>query len=347
MISFNNKKLLFFLSNNELLIYEMKENPFALLLIKSISQKVFFNDIIKYYYIFKYGDKIVFNFFNYKQIKLYSFDFIKNEFSLKRSRIYSKDNSNKYFYYLKRNNKFIIFKYDEAIIYDSLLSNSKTLISLDEEFGIDSLVSCKELNNKFLCFIFSNSISLYDLILEKFIGSISEIILKSIKLIEDKYIMILNSFGDITIYDIDNLSFIQKLDVNNLKQISKIKQLLNFDIGIIYGYNNLAIYDLNKNIIKYQIKNENNNFYNYNNYYLKYIQNNIIMYNPTRYCLHIMNYTKGEILAKFNDGLNKILKCKKINSINAIDDYKEEIPNEKIYFIINIKGYFLFKICNK
>ena len=70
------------------------------------------------------------------------------------------------------------------------------------------------------------------------------------------------------------------------------------------------------------------------------------MYNPTRYCLHIMDYIKGEVIAKFNDGLNRILKCKKIDIININDYYKDEIIKEKIYIIINLKGYFLFKIGN-
>ena len=346
IIKFNNKKLIFFLSDNDFLIYEINENPFFLEFKKSIPQKEFFSDNIKYYYVFLYEDKIVFNFFNFRQIKLYSFDFIKNEFNLKRSKNYSKDISNKYFYYLKRNNKFIIFNCDEANIYDSILSNNKTLISQEDDLTTDSIVSCKELNNTFLCFIFSNSISFYDLISEKFIGTINEIISKSVKLIENKYIIILTLLGDINIYDIENISFIRKIDVNKLKNISKIKQLLNFDIGIIYGDNNLAIYDLNKNIIKYQIKNDNKNYFNNKKYYLKHIQTNIIMYNPTRYCLHIMDYIKGEVIAKFNDGLNRILKCKKIDIININDDYKDEIIKEKIYIIINLKGYFLFKIGN-
>ena len=248
---------------------------------------------------------------------------------------------------MKRNNKFLIFKCDEAIIYNSFLTQSKSLISLEDEYGADLISSCKELNSYLLCFIFSGSISLYNLNSEKFIGTISEITPKSVKFIKDNNFIMILSLGEINIYEIEKLTFVQKLNTNKLKNISKIKQLSNSDIGIIYGDYNLAIYDLRKNIIKYQIKNEGktNNYY-IKNFFLKQIDNSILIYNPTRYSLHIINYIKGHILAKFSDGLNKIQNCQKIkelkiDGITNDDDYKKK---HKFYFINNIKGYFILKI---
>ena len=351
IISHNNRKLLFFLTNNELLIYEIYQNPFSLNFVKNISNNEFFNkDNIKYYYIFLYKNKILFNCFNFRQIKLYLFDLNKNEFVLKRIKDYCKDNSTKYFYYMKRNNKFIIFKCDEAIIYNSFLTQFKTILSLEEDFGADLISSCKELNSFLLCFIFSGSISLYNLNTEKFIGTISGMIPKSVKLIQynnTSFLMVL-TLGDINIYELEKLTFIQKLNTNKLKKISKIKQLSNLDIGIIYGDYNLAIYDLKKNIIKYQIKNETNSVsYYVKSFCLKQIENNILIYNPTRYSLHIIDYLKGQVLAKFSDGLNKIQKCQKISVINADDEnYNDDYINNKnnFYFIINSKGYFILRI---
>lgn len=324
------------------------ENPFSLNLIKKISHnEIFNNDNIKFYYIFLYKNKILFNFFNFRQIKLYLFDLNKKEFVLKRIKDYCKDNSNKYFYYMKRNNKFLIFKCDEAIIYNSFLTQFKTLISLEDEFGADLISSCKELNSYLLCFIFSGSISLYNINTEKFIGTISEINPKSVKLIKNNnsnFLMIL-SLGDINIYEMDKLTFVQKLNTNKLKNINKIKQLSNLDIGIIYGDYNLAIYDLKKNIIKFQIKNEGK-FSNYyiKNYHLKQIGNNVLIYNPTRYSLHIINYVKGQVLAKFSDGLNKIQRFQKINELN-IDGFTDDDKKINKFFIINnLKGYFILKV---
>ena len=72
----------------------------------------------------------------------------------------------------------------------------------------------------------------------------------------------------------------------------------------------------------------------------------MLIYKPSRYCLHIIDYTKGQVKAKFNDGLNKIKRLKKINNIYLDEKYDENNLNEKIkfYFIINQKGYFILKI---
>ena len=136
------------------------------------------------------------------------------------------------------------------------------------------------------------------------------------------------------------------MNTDKLKNIYKLKQLPNLNIAIIYGQYNLAIYDLKKNIINYQIKNETKTFYYLKYFYIKKIKNNILMYNPTRYSLHIINYIKGQVLAKFNDGLNKIQRCKRINAISLDENNINNGFNAKIqyFFIMNAKGYFLLKI---
>ena len=141
------------------------------------------------------------------------------------------------------------------------------------------------------------------------------------------------------------MNFIQRLDVDELKNIKKIKYLRNYDIAIIYGDYNIAIYDFNYNIIKFRIKNDfHNNQIFMSNYFLKYLDEYTILYNPTKYSLQAINYIKGQTLAKFSDGHNRIIRCKKIHLINVTtDNYEEKI---KYYFIINIKGYFILT-CRK
>lgn len=347
-MNIKNKKLIFFLSNDELLIYEIKEG--SLNIIKKISHKQFFSyDSIKYYFIFKYKNNIMFNIFSYRQINLYLFDYNNIEFILKKGKNYSNDISNKYFYYMKKNNKFIIFNCDEAIIYDTLISKSKNIKIMNDNNQTDLIHYFKELNNNLLCLVFSDSISLYNLELEQFIGTISDIRPNSVKLIKNfngKNNLMILSFGYINIYELGNLFFVQKLDLDKIKSIKKMKQLSNLDICIIYGDYNLAIYDQKKNVIKYQIKNPLiNNIYYSNYFHLKEINRNILMYNPTRYTLHIINYIKGQVIAKFTDGLNKIIKCKKIKSLDVEDDVEPK-ENIKYYYIINSKGYFIFLFKN-
>ena len=353
ILTIGNKRKLFLLTENEIFIYEIKvvkDDSFCINLVREVPQKrISRNDNIRFYFIFKYKNNIYFNFFNYAEINLFLFDYNTNEFIFKKNKIYSKDKTNKYFYYMKKNNQFIIFKCDEAIIYDCLFTNCQTLISIEDDYKADLIRSFKELNLNLLCFIFSNSISVYDLQSKKIVGTITDIVPKSIKLVENcgkKYIMIL-SYGDINIYELESLTSIQKLNINKITHIEKIKQLSNLDIVILYGENNLAIYDLKKNIIKYQIKNESNQYKSsLKNYFLKEIRTNMLIYNPSRYCLHIIDYKKGQVKAKFNDGLNKIKRLKKINNIYLDENFDENNLNEKIkfYFIINQKGYFILKI---
>lgn len=345
-----NKELIFMTKNNELLIYQLNQNPYLLIKIKSISNNYFFdNDIIKYFHCFKYENKIIFNFFSLKEIKLYLFNIDTFEFILKRKKKYCDDNNNKYFYFMKKTKQYIIFKYNEVVIYDQIFSKSFTLLEIDDDMDkeIDMIKSCKELSDNLLCINFNRSIELYDLNLEKdkLIGSISDIYPQSVKLIEIKkikYLMILSE-GDIIIYDLKDLNLIKKLELNGIKYIKKIKQLPNSDLGIIYGDNNFAVFDLNNNFIKYKIKNENNiNFFYKQYFFLKNIDKNTILYNPSRYGINIINYIKGQTLSKFSDGHNRIFRCRKIHCINKNEVNNEE--NIKFYLLGNIKGYFLLII---
>ena len=250
---------------------------------------------------------------------------------------------------MKKTKQYIIFKYNEVVIYDQIFSKSFTLLEIDDDMDkeIDMIKSCKELSDNLLCINFNRSIELYDLNLEKdkLIGSISDIYPQSVKLIEIKkikYLMILSE-GDIIIYDLKDLNLIKKLELNGIKYIKKIKQLPNSDLGIIYGDNNFAVFDLNNNFIKYKIKNENNiNFFYKQYFFLKIIDKNTILYNPSRYGINIINYIKGQTLSKFSDGHNRIFRCRKIHCINKNEVNNEE--NIKFYLLGNIKGYFLLII---
>ena len=57
--------------------------------------------------------------------------------------------------------------------------------------------------------------------------------------------------------------------------------------------------------------------------------------------LIIIIYSKGQIIAKFSDGLNKIQKCKKICKVYSDNDLDTKT---NYYFVTNAKGYFILKI---
>ena len=129
IVSYKNMKLIFFLTEENILIYEIKEIPFNLNFIKQISNIDIFNtDAIKYVYAFVNETKVYFNFFSLRKINLYSFNIEQKDLILEKTENYSRDKFNKYFYYMKRRNKFIIFKCDQAIIFDSLIKKKKKFI---------------------------------------------------------------------------------------------------------------------------------------------------------------------------------------------------------------------------
>ena len=246
MIQYKNKRLLFVLKNEDILIYEIIDEPFSLIHLQTLFSNYFM--MTKYFYCFKQNDNIMFNFFSFQQIKLYEFDPNKIEFILKKTKIYSRDIFSKYFYYMKQSEKFVIFQYNEVILYDNLLSTETIIYKLDEEEEEnhpDNLKYCKELFKNLLCIIFNHSISLYNLELDKDknIGCIQNIKPESVKLIDikgEKYIIILMMFGIYT-FGLKELNYIQQLELNGINNIKKIKVLPNSDLAIIYGDYNLAI----------------------------------------------------------------------------------------------------------
>ena len=57
----------------------------------------------------------------------------------------------------------------------------------------------------------------------------------------------------------------------------------------------------------------------------------------------ILDGKKGETLAKFSDGHNRIIRCRKIYFVNYDDEINDN-EKYKYYLIVNIKGYFIFTI---
>ena len=348
MIQHKNKRYLFILKNDDLLIYEIQDEPFSLIHLQTLFSNNFM--VIKYFYCFKYNEKIVFNFFNFQQIKSYEFNPDKTEFIINKVKNYSTDRLSKYFYYTKKSERFIIFQYNEVILFDNFLSTEITLYKLDEEEEEnhpDYIRCCKELLKNLLCIIFNHSINFYNLELDndKYIGCIPNIKPESVKLADikgEKYLIVLMMNG-IYKFNFKNFNYIEKLDLDDINSIKKIKVLQNSDLAIIYGDYNLAIYDLNYNIIKYRILTEKIIYPYKSIFFLKNLDNFTLLYNPTKFSLHAINYIKGETLAKFSDGHNRIIRCRKIYFVNYDDEINDN-EKYKYYLIVNIKGYFIFTI---
>ena len=140
------------------------------------------------------------------------------------------------------------------------------------------------------------------------------------------------------------------MKLGKINDIKKVKQLINKDLAICFGYHNLGIYDLKYGLIKLQILNnlteKINIFPQY--FILKEIDKNIIIFNNNRNCLNIINSIKGEAIAKFFDEEFEIISCKKINFRNISNLNGKQIKlNNKIhsdyYIIENEYNYYILK----
>ena len=211
----------------------------------------------------------MFNFLSFQQIKLYEFNPDKTELILNNVKNYSADRFSKYFYIMKKSERFIIFQYNEVTLFDNFLSTEITLYKLDEEEEEnhpDYIRCCKELLKNLLCIIFNHSINFYNLELDndKYIGCIPNIKPESVKFADikgEKYIIILMMNG-IYKFDFKNFNYIDKLDLDEINSIKKIKVLQNSDLAISI-------------------------------FFLKNLDNFTLLYNPTKFNLHAINYIKG------------------------------------------------------
>ena len=360
LINYNNKTLFFFGFFENLLIYEIKDNDsiysikhfFEEKIAQNITKIILLNEIIL-------SNKILL-FFIIKNIGLlYEFDLKDYTSELKRKICFYENDCNHKNYYFKyiNNNKLAIYNDNEFTIYNINNNEYKKIDIILKEYEI--INSCQKLTNNIFIINTDNKLFIIDSMTDSLLYTIeTELHFYWVKILPLKNNQfLLYSSCEIEIYDFDyqfkkeSPKFNRNLDIRNLKYIHKVKQITNGDLFIIYGSFNLLVYNLEKNIVKYQIKNS----YPKGNYFstnydgiLEEMEPNIIAFKSNMNKINIINGIKGEFLGSLKEendlGINSfiiIFKKIKFKSLgNIIPD-----NNNNIFYLILTRNtaYFLYK----
>ena len=356
LINYNNKTLFFFGFFENLLIYEIKDNDsiysikhfFEEKIAQNITKIILLNEIIL-------SNKILL-FFIIKNIGLlYEFDLKDYTSELKRKICFYENDCNHKNYYFKyiNNNKLAIYNDNEFKIYNINNNEYKKIEIILEEYEI--INSCQKLTNNIFIINTDNKLFIIDSITDSLLYTIqTELHFYWVKILPLKNNQfLLYSSCEIEIYDFDyqfkkeSPKFNRNLDIRNLKYIHKVKQITNGDLFIIYGSFNLLVYNLEKNIVKYQIKNSCPKVSTNYDGILEEMEPNIIAFKSNMNKINIINGIKGEFLGSLKEvndfGINSFIRIfKKIK----FKSFGNIIPdNIKIFYFILTKktAYFLYK----
>ena len=350
LVFYKKKKILFFGYLNNLLIYEIFDDN--MYLIKSFYKENTKREITN---IFLLEDNLSneLKFFLIIKNKGILWEFNLKDYTLnnlKENILFDKGNTSYNFKYIK-NNKILIYNYNCCFIYNINNNEKKILIlKMDDYNNIQNCQKLKEnlyiiLSDKIL-FIFN---SLTDLLLYTVEKELHFYWVKVLSLKDNQFLLYTSS--DISVFDfnyqINNKApkLNRKLQLNNIKNIRKIKQVNNGDLVIYYNFYNLAIYDLKKNIIKYHImgqKVEGNTIFHYS-FIIKEIEPNVIAYKKNLNQINFINIVKGENLGNFSVEYNNILVLKKIK-VNSIENFENDNNGKIFYFILtNNSSFIIYK----
>lgn len=357
LINYNKKNIFLLGYSKNLLIYEIYNND--IYFIYSVF-KDSMEGIIDYIFLLNENimtNKINLFFISNNKGLLYEFDLKDYNFKVIRDNItfYNKDDFSKNyrFKYIKKS-KLVIYNDLNIKIYNIIDNQYKDLyLDLDE---YENIHNCQKLNDELYLIKSDKKIfiinSLTDSLLYKIETELHFYWVKIILLKSNQFL--LYSSSNIDIYDFDYITKIvppklnRKLVINNIKFIQKVKQISNNDLIINYSFYNLAIYDLKKNIIKYNLKNPtvkgNNILLHYSNL-LEEIEPNIIVYKKSLVEISFLNIIKGENLGKFKEGRYNTIKVFKKIKYDLYGEIDPQYNNNKIFYFIltNNNSFILYK----
>ena len=122
------------------------------------------------------------------------------------------------------------------------------------------------------------------------------------------------SKDDISLYDLESLSFFQKLDLynitNNDEPIKKAKQLNNNNIAILFS-SVFVVYDLGKNAVTFKCDYWKNNYSDFNGMLME-VSPNVVLINNDENNFYLMNGIKGDKIASLNVDNTSFSLCKKV-----------------------------------
>ena len=351
LIHYKQKTILFIGYIGDLLIYEIFEEN--IYLISSFNEKKKIKEITN---IFLLDDNNLSN-------KLKFFFIINNkgilcEFSLKdyifnivEERILYEEGNAVYIFKNINNNKLFMYNYTNSYIYN-IINNKKKILTILQVDRFNNIQNCQKLKENLYIIILDDKLFIFNSLTDSLLCPIEtelHFYWKKVLPLKDNQFLFYSSLA-ISIFDFnyeakESPKLNRKLQLNNIMNIKKIKQVTNGDLVINYNFYNLVIYDLKKNIIKYRIigqKVDGNTILHYFSI-IKEIEPNIIAYKKNLNQINFLNIVKGENIGNFSEENNNILVFKKIK-VNSIENDENNHNGEIFYFILtNNSSFIIYK----
>ena len=167
---------------------------------------------------------------------------------------------------------------------------------------------------------------------------------------ENDTLFILYSEKGVYLYDYEKCIMNKKLALEGhiKSKIRKVKQLYNYNIAILYNYYNLAIYNVENDIVSYHYKsNWTKSPGNEDFPILVKLSDDFLLFSSDPNTITILKHSKGEIFGYIKEKKNK-RKCELCKSIKIYGDNLKKISNynlnEFYSFIKNSKTTLIVKL---
>ena len=361
ILVYKSKKILFVHIYNKLILFEINNNSYIFLTEILLKEKLGISSIEKFNFLKNNSDKknneniIYITFTCYNQIIISQLDMTNynNFIVLKRLNICQRPGEK--IYKMVGDNKMIFNSYTLVIFFPELKeellpvnysqdSYFKGIAVMNEGKGIIGLCTDMEIiiydinkNKNLGKIIIKKEISSYGMGIKKYVNN------------KDDNLFILYSEKGVYLYDYIKKVMNKKLPLEGeiKTKIRKIKQFNNY-IAILFNYYNLAIYNIEKDIITYKFKsNWTKSPGNEDFPILVKMSNDILLFGSDPFTVTILNLTKGDTYGNIRDKENKrkceLCKCIKVyeenlNKCNSKNEIYSFIKNSKTTFILKLSS---------
>ena len=361
ILKFQNKNILFIHIYNKLIIYEIKNDSFIFLTEFLFKEKLGLSSVEKFFLLKNHLEKdkkeniIYICFVCYNEVIISKLDLNNNNLNI-YNRIKIPQNNVKVFYKMINENLMVFDGITLITLFPKLKIRGLTINSSDDSHfksvaildGKDKIgiLTDKELFiynvniNKNLCKInIKNDISSYEMGIKKYKSKNN-----------NDTLFILYSEKGVYLYDYEKFIMNKKLALEGhiKSKIRKVKQLYNYNIAILYNYYNLAIYNVENDIVSYHYKsNWTKSPGNEDFPILVKLSDDFLLFSSDPNTITILKHSKGEIFGYIKDKKNK-RKCELCKSIKTYGDNLKKISNynlnEFYSFIKNSKTTLIVKL---
>ena len=209
-------------------------------------------------------------------------------------------------------NKNRILSYNNKCAYRQKLYGAKKFKNLKQK----NIERISLLSQNLICICTPEMVYVYEVNDETLLGEIKiNGTNKKARLLKpDNNLLMVYSKDDISLYDLESLSFFQKLDLynitNNDEPIKKAKQLNNNNIAILFS-SVFVVYDLGKNAVTFKCDYWKNNYSDFNGMLME-VSPNVVLINNDENNFYLMNGIKGDKIASLNVDDTSFSLCKKV-----------------------------------